>query len=66
MIKHLACIELSTREGNIRMPILPDCDLSSYLVDSYTGTKVPVVFDTTNIVKVFSKDMWKPSTDNRC
>lgn len=54
-LKYEACIELSTREGNINMPELPRCDLQCHLLDSYTQIKVPVRFDCTNIVKVFSK-----------
>ncbi|QZE59505.1 hypothetical protein MPK66_gp261 [Erwinia phage pEa_SNUABM_2] len=37
------------------MPILPRCDMRSFLLDSLTGIKVPVTFDTTNIIKIHNQ-----------
>ena len=54
-IKYLACIELSTREGNVNLPILPKCDMQAFLLDSYTKTKVPIKLNATNVVKIYSK-----------
>lgn len=53
--KYLACIELSTREGNVNLPILPKCDMQAFLLDSRTQTKVPIRLNATNVVTVNSK-----------
>ena len=54
-LKYLACIELSTREGNLNLPILPKCDMQAFLLDSRAKTKVPIKLNATNVVKVCNK-----------
>ncbi len=54
-MKYLACIEISTREGNMNLPQLPRCEMQAFLLDNYTDTRVPFKFEQTNVVKIYSK-----------
>lgn len=53
--KYVACIELSTRAGNVNLPLLPRCELQAFVLDSRTQTKVPVKFNATNVINVAGK-----------
>lgn len=53
--KYVACIELSTRAGNMNLPLLPRGELQAFVLDSHTQTKVPVKFNATNIINVGGK-----------
>lgn len=46
-----ACIELTTRAGNVNMPELPRCDLQAFLFDRELNTSAPVQFDRTTVVR---------------
>ena len=54
-MKFEAIIELTSREGNMNLPQLPRGELEAFLLDTYTGDRVRVKFDTTNVIKICGK-----------
>ncbi|UAW96750.1 hypothetical protein pEaSNUABM22_00263 [Erwinia phage pEa_SNUABM_22] len=55
LTRYVACIELSTREGNMNLPILPRCELQAFVLDGHTQTKVPIKLNATNVINVAGK-----------